>query len=324
MVLDQIQCPKKGNNKMGVNVFAKKWLPEMEKYAIDYVGLGDLTGTTSNKEAKKATIGTNKFVKLSGKCGIASDAQCVGKDKYMYFRSYPMGYTPTCIKKDGKYITSGKNPIIGGTGLLGGIQEDLYTLNLSDYAKAIVKQGPFASTDCMYARLPVGDGLLLGGRRFDNKEDVELNGRGWYVEEQCVPRQPTFDKNYGGEIFKIPFSESRCKEEFTQKSETRTIPKYIYILLVFGLLILSLISTKYNKKTGKVCVSIGLKFMSFCIIKCRDIWDCYWRALLPFFLLVLGYYLLLAPSKVWVPDSSSSSSSSSSSDSDTNNETYRG
>ena len=42
MVLDQIQCPKKGNNKMGVNVFAKKWLPEMEKYAIDYVGLGDL------------------------------------------------------------------------------------------------------------------------------------------------------------------------------------------------------------------------------------------------------------------------------------------
>ena len=66
MVLDQIQCPKKGNKKMGVNVFAKKWLPEMEKYAVDYVGLGDLTGTTSKKEAKKATIGTNKFVKLSG------------------------------------------------------------------------------------------------------------------------------------------------------------------------------------------------------------------------------------------------------------------
>ena len=28
--------------------------PEMEKYAVDYVGLGGLTGTTSKKEAKKA------------------------------------------------------------------------------------------------------------------------------------------------------------------------------------------------------------------------------------------------------------------------------
>ena len=241
MVLNQIDCPKKGN-KYGVNVLFNKWMPEMEKYAIDYVGLGGLTGTTSKKEAKKATIGRNEFVKLSGTCGPLSDTECIGNDRHMYFRSYPMGYTPTCLKKDGEYITNGRNPIIGGTGLLGGVQEDLYTLNLSDYAKAIVKQGPFASSDCMKARLPVGDGLLLGGRKFDTKEDVQLNGRGWYVEEQCVPRQPTHDKNYGGETFKIPFSESRCREEFTQKSETNYTSTYL--LLLITLLILTTILIK--------------------------------------------------------------------------------
>lgn len=243
MVLNQIDCPRKGS-KYGVNVLVNKWMPEMEKYAVDYVGLGGLTGTTSKKEAKKATIGRNEFVKLSGTCGPLSDTECIGKDRYMYFRSYPMGYTPTCIKKDGEYITNGKNPIIGGTGLLGGVQEDLYTLNLSDYANAIVKKGPFASSDCMKARLPVGDGLLLDGRKFDNKEDVQLNGRGWYVEEQCVPRQPTHDKNYGGEIFKIPFSESRCREEFTQNSQTKSIPYSTYLLLFIALLILTTICIK--------------------------------------------------------------------------------
>ena len=39
MVLNQIDCPRKGS-KYGVNVLVNKWMPEMEKYAVDYVGLG--------------------------------------------------------------------------------------------------------------------------------------------------------------------------------------------------------------------------------------------------------------------------------------------
>ena len=59
MVLKQIECPPKGNDTYGMVNFATKWLPSMETYAIDYVGLGDIIGSkTNNKDAKKIAIET--------------------------------------------------------------------------------------------------------------------------------------------------------------------------------------------------------------------------------------------------------------------------
>ena len=61
MVLNQIECPPT-KSKQNIGQLFNKWMPEMEKYAVDYVGLGDIAGTTSNKRAKKTAIGTNKFI----------------------------------------------------------------------------------------------------------------------------------------------------------------------------------------------------------------------------------------------------------------------
>ena len=221
MVIKQIKCPPKGNSKYGIPVMINKWLPSMESYIIDYIGLGGLTGSTSNKEAKKAALGYNKFVKIDGKCGVTSDLGCSGKDKYMYMKGYPLGYLPVCKTKYGKHKNTGKYFLMGNTGLIGNIQEDLYNLNVSDAMKSMVGSGPFKSNDCMKARLPVGDSLLLGGRRFDTAEKVKQNGRGWYVEERCIPRQPTLEKQYGGEIFKIPFSASYCVREKGDEKEKK-------------------------------------------------------------------------------------------------------
>lgn len=262
MVLNQIECPPT-KSKQNIGQLFNKWMPEMEKYAVDYVGLGDIAGTTSNKRAKKTAIGTNKFISIGGKCDNTSDPECIGKDRYVYYRSYPFGFIPNCTKKDNNYEITSLTNIPGGTALMGGIAEDIINLNIADTSKSFFGKGPLSSKKCMKARLPVGNGLLVDGRRFDTKEQALDNGRGWYVEEQCIPKGPTYNKTYGGELFQIPISESRCKEEFTQKSETRTISKYIYILLVFGLLILSLIGTKYNKKTGKVCFIFIFIFIIF-------------------------------------------------------------
>lgn len=251
MVLKQIECPPEGSNKYSMSLFVNKWLPAMEKYAVDYVGLGDITGSTSNKSAKKVAIGTNKFVPIAGQCGSSSDIDCIGQDRYMYLRTYPLGYIPKCVKSGNEYKNEENIDIVGGTGLLGGIQEDLYNLEISDAMASTFKKGPFASSDCMKARLPVGDGLLLDGRKFSTSDEVKQNGRGWYIEEKCVPRQPTFSKNYGGETFEIPISESRCVKEGFQDNRFRTkgsLKKKIgldtYLLIAISCLIVSFISIR--------------------------------------------------------------------------------
>ena len=118
-------------------------------------------------------------------------------------------------------------------GLIGGIQEDIYNLNVSDSISSVFQKGPFLKyhTISMKARLPVGNKLLLDGKQFSTKEEVQLNKDGWYVEEKCVPRQPTFPKQYGNEVFRIPISESTCVEGFQQSSKTKShISTYLLIL----------------------------------------------------------------------------------------------
>ena len=209
MVLKQVQCPPKGLNNKGVNLLFKKWIPSMEKYAGDYIGLGDITGSTSNKEAKKVAIGNNKFIDMGEKCDNTSEEECIGKDKYMYMRSYPLGKIPICKEKTKtidsietkEYNHEGNIDLIGGTGLMGNLQEEIINLPIYDYFSATFnKTGPFASKSCMKATLPVGDGIAVDGRKFSNKEDAIINGRGWWIESHCIPKEPTFDKRYGGEI----------------------------------------------------------------------------------------------------------------------------
>ena len=239
MVLKQIKCPPKGTSKYGLTKFVNTWIPSMESYMIDYIGLGELTGTTSNKEAKKATIGYNKFVKLGDqKCGKKSDLACIGEDKYMYLKTYPYGFIPTCTNDNGNYKHNGKVDIFGKTGLMGSLQEDLYNLNISDAMNSMFNKGPFSSNECMKSRLPVGDSLLMGNsRKFANKEEVDMNGRGWYVEEKCIPRQPTIVKKYGNESFKIPFSASKCvSEEFIVSNNNNKEKNLVNLLLIISIL----------------------------------------------------------------------------------------
>lgn len=232
-MIDQIKCAKKGSNKYGIPLFVNQWLPEMERYALDYVGMGDIIGSTSNKRAKKTTIGYNKFVPLGSKCGITSDAGCRGEEKHAYLKAYPLGYLPICKNKE----TVGKYDILGGTGLLGSIQEDLYNLNVGDSMAGLFGSGPLASDDCMKVRLPVGDRMLRW--KESTKEEVEDRGYGWYTEEKCVPRGPTVNKKYGGQTFSIPYSESKCTtENFTNQKNIEDEDKFLIKLLIILLVLL--------------------------------------------------------------------------------------
>jgi hypothetical protein len=253
MVLKQVKCPPKGNDKYSIPIFVNKWLPAMETYALDYVGIGDIIGTTKNNKADKVAIGYNKFVPIGGKCGAKSDDGCQGEQRHMYLKTYPLGYTPTCEDNDGNYTTTGKEDILGGTSLIGGMQEDLYNLNVKDTMAALVGRGPYASDDCMRIRLPVGNGLLKGNSR--SIEEVRETGRGWYVEEKCVPRQPTNAKKYGEETFNIPYSASWCrqpiKEEFSSKGSNDANVNWIFMILLSVLFIVSTIV--FTKRRKNVC-----------------------------------------------------------------------
>ena len=80
----------------------------------------------------------------------------------------------------------------------------------------------------MKARLPVGNKLLLDGKQFSTKEEVQLNKDGWYVEEKCVPRQPTFPKQYGNEVFRIPILKVHVLKDFNNLLKQNLIYLLIY------------------------------------------------------------------------------------------------
>tara|TARA_Y100000389_G_scaffold148766_1_gene147945 strand:+ start:767 stop:1570 length:804 start_codon:yes stop_codon:yes gene_type:complete len=247
-MIDQIKCPKRGSNNYSIPRFVNVWLPELETYAIDYSGLGEIFDTTSNKKSDKVAIGYNKFIPLGeDKCGIKSDKGCWGEQKHVYLKTYPLGFMPTCKNNE----TVGKYKVIGGTGLVGSIQEDLYNLDVGDSLSGIFGAGPLRSNDCMKVKLPVGEGMLRWKEA--TKEEVENRGFGWYTEEKCVPRQPTVNKDYGGQTFTIPYSQSKCTEEFTNESkvETKQSMNGLCLLLLLALLlcILYVIYNSYSKKS---------------------------------------------------------------------------
>ena len=212
-ILKQVKCPP-SSTKHNVGRFVNVWLPAMEKYGLDYTGVGEIVGGSSNKAMKKTAIGTNRFFKLPEKCGIGSDYQCYNQDKYLYLKTYPLGKIPNCSIENGNVKSMPSTKVPGGLGIIGGITEDLYNLDVSDVMKSTIRKGPYVTEGCMKARLPVGDSLLVSSKKRKNSENALLNGGGWWIEEHCIPRQPTMKKEYGGETFEIPYSKSKCVEKF--------------------------------------------------------------------------------------------------------------
>ena len=247
LILRQVKCPP-GPGKKNIETFVRKWIPAIEEYGLDYTGIGDIFGTTSNKESKKIAIGTNRFFKINGKCGLMSDSGCRNKDKYLYLKTYPTGKIAHCKTNSDGEVSSERTNVIGGKGIIGGVLEDLSNLDVVDVVSSTVNKGPYASNNCMRARLPVGDTLLNPSKKRENEQAAKNAGSGWWIEEHCVPRQPTYTQEYGGEKFNIPFSKTFCAkppEPFSNfeenGNENRNI-KYEYIIL--SLLLFTLILIK--------------------------------------------------------------------------------
>ena len=198
-ILKSIKCPP-SEEKIGIDKATTIWEPDFFKYAFDYTGL-----SMNRKSLEGNTLGKNYFMKLGDKvCDQTSSNTCRGKDMHIYVKEYPLGKMPMCsISRNGSYKTSWGPDLYGSTGIVGGIQEDIYNINTTDFAKSMIGMGPYASTRCMSAQLPVGSKLL-------NKDKKGSKSDGWWEEERCIPYQPTIPKNYGGKIYNIPFSSSIC------------------------------------------------------------------------------------------------------------------
>jgi hypothetical protein len=237
-VIKSIKCPK-AEEKVGISAAMNIWIPSFTKYAFNYTGL-----SITNKSKKKNTLGRNYFVQLGEKkCDNSSKNGCSGEVQYMYNKEYPIGRLPKCVKKaDGTFKTSWDKKIFGSTGILGGIQEDIYNLNGTDFMKSMIGKGPYSSEKCMRSTLPVGSHMLDNSKK-KSKKKAEKDGNGWWEETHCISYQPTVRKKYGSKIYNIPFSSSFCKKKerietfLTQKSENK-IAKNTSIIFLFFIMII--------------------------------------------------------------------------------------
>ena len=230
-LVKQIKCPP-NTNKYNVTVATKTWIPNIIDYSFIYSGLNK----PKNKKKHKYTIGENQFIPTGQTCSSKSTEGCVGKPKYIYHRAYPTGFTVGC---KGNTI---RNPIPGKTGLFGGLMEDLSSLNLSDNIRAFFNKGPYGSNKCMRVKLPVGTNLLNDkSKREQPTEDIGT----WWEEEQCVPEQPTYSKEYGGIKYKFPYTEPvMCKENFdnySKNSKKRVFILYVVLICICLFLLLLLL-----------------------------------------------------------------------------------
>tara|TARA_B000000532_G_scaffold244240_1_gene243356 strand:+ start:5444 stop:6331 length:888 start_codon:yes stop_codon:yes gene_type:complete len=252
----QITCPP-GDRKKSVDNAMNVWFSNFAKYSLVYTGAGALFGSKI-KKPEKTTLGINKFYPVSGQtCGRRSEKECIGKQKYIYVKGYPLGVIPNC---DGK-----KSPVPGKTGLIGGILEDMHNIKGTDHIKAIFGSGPYATKKCMKAKLPVGNFLLDPKKKVDSSdvdpEDLDKR-REWWIEEKCIPKQTTHKVNYGGIDFDFPFS--NCKEKF-EKKEVGVQPKYQELdskSLIISLLLFSIV---FFLVCSYICSHIRSLFLMFSV-----------------------------------------------------------
>lgn len=214
-IVKEIECPPV--TKSNLKELRKTWIPNVEKYSLDYTGLGYFVDV---KSRKKNEIGRNQFIKSGSQiCDSSSDSDCVGKQKYIYIKGYPTRKIPNC---------NGKSKTVS-SGIIGGLTEDLFHLGIVDHMKGMIGAGPYGTRKCMRATLPVGREIFRKSKK----------GKKWKIQSRCIPKQETYDVKYGEEIFKIPFS--NCVENFEEEKNKKIIfnNKKIWNLLIF--LILSLL-----------------------------------------------------------------------------------
>lgn len=162
-MLKQISCPKSPSSNKGIDKVTRVWYPLMNKYGFKYTGIVN---------TPKLAIGENKFFNTNQTCDMTSEHSCIGEKKHYYLRGYPTGKMP-----------------IGQSGLIGSIQEDIVDLNLTDYSKALVNQGPYASNSCVLKTLPVGNKLNQRSKQRKDEAEFDANDKnGWFFQSKCVPR----------------------------------------------------------------------------------------------------------------------------------------
>jgi hypothetical protein len=245
-VYKSIDCPAQSKTDSVKNTI-DFWIPSFEKYAFGYTGL-----RKQNKKDKRKTLGENYFVKLKGKkCDNNSLDNCGQKDQYVYMKEFPIGRIPKCIiKPNGEFKTELGPKIIGSTGIIGGLQEDVLNLNGSDFMKSLVGLGPYASRKCMKVTLPAGNFLLNSGMK-KSKEMALRDKKGWWEETRCVSHEPTVKKKYANKIYNIPFSISNCEIETFASRDTARPPKahsflfrtlVVLFAIMFGIILYKLLS----------------------------------------------------------------------------------
>ena len=225
-LIKQIRCPP-NKSKYSIKVATKKWIPNFLDYSLTYNGLKK----PKNKVKHKYTLGTNMFLPTGQTCSSQSTGGCIGKPKYIYHRTYPKGFTVGC---KGTHI---QNQLPGKTGLIGGLMEDISSMNITDNIRAFFNKGPYGSNKCINVKLPVGTNLLDNTKKRSEKTDETDT---WWEEEKCVPKQPTYSKNYGGITYSFPYTESiMCREDFMPLITTPcTYEKNIIYILITCILIL--------------------------------------------------------------------------------------
>ena len=240
-IVKQIQCPP-SQGKQNLKTFKKKWLKSFRKYGLNYTGIGPMLNLTKvkGKQRKNLTLGENKFIPTNELCDSTSDAICKGQPKYLYFQGYPTGSTTTCIDGQKK-----NNKIPGNKMLLANIIEDTSRFDFGNHVSAIFGRGKYASKKCVKARLPVGSFLEKKSTcKTINSSSNSLNSTKnctWWVEERCIPKEKTFKKKYGSEVFNIPYGyDVECFEnpKYSLKIPNKSPCKYFSLSLLFFLIVL--------------------------------------------------------------------------------------
>lgn len=234
-IVKQIQCPP-SQGKQNLKTFKKKWLKSFRKYGLNYTGIGPMLNLTKvkRKQRKNLTLGENKFIPTNELCDSTSDAICKGQPKYLYFQGYPTGSTTTCIDGQKK-----NNKIPGNKMLLANIIEDTLRFDFGNHVSAIFGRGKYASKKCVKARLPVGVFLEKKStcKNIDSRNPPKKCT--WWVEERCIPKEKTFKKKYGSEVFNIPYGyDVECFENPKYSLDKSGSCKYFSLFLLFFLFFL--------------------------------------------------------------------------------------
>lgn len=230
-ILKQVKCPPTTKKKT-MKTAAKVWIPSLNRYALQYSGVDDLFGFKRNKKlAEKTTLGTNYFKSVEGQiCDTKSEPACVGAQKHIYIKGYPLGKTVEL--EEGKLK---KTSMLGKTGLIGSISEDLSNFHMQEHVRALFNKGIYGNKTCMKAKLPVGSFLLKSSKfRKSKPKTKKEQDDTWWIEEKCVPREKTHPVTYGEQKFEFPFHTKESFKVSDKIQKLRYCDWYVLLFLLLG------------------------------------------------------------------------------------------